>query len=837
MLTASLVRRLLWRLRLRWAAAPLFVVVAFAFGGNVFLDEQTLTADQQAQLLPGRFDASASLLSLSVPVGKPYLTGIQERLDADDLRVTMSLQVIDFPAYSLADDGLYFREIDWTADPFPGVYTVIDGRMPRKPGEVAVVGGSLNLDAAVGDTVPTLGQPDALEVVGLLKSTLRDNPELLAAPGTLAELQPGRSGLDTNLASSPTFFFEGRVDPELSLSLARVLHRYDPEVFDLPAPTMAEMIDGAVRTEADARADVEKPWTERSSLLFYLPVLTLVPLGVLLCLHGLRRQLGPALGVMAMQGVRRRTLFAVGVFTMAAAAFAGVICGAVVGSLAGHLAAQVDAWSAPAATWRFPSAAVLATGVGLLAGVAAGAVILAGAHRTRPERQRSIPGWLRHLRHGLATIAGAYAITLVPRLDTPAEALTLTVVAALVATLLTPDALAWLIAHVRTNRLVMRLTTRSMRDSVSRHATTAMSLTLSVAVCAGVLAATATALEAERRQRGSTALPGQVALDNDGTPFLPVSPAVVHAAESVPSMADQEPVQLYFVGRHVTIPDYDILDLSGGLTTGNSRGSVIAFETVEDVERATGRDLTELERRTLSDTGVLVTDPSANTASGRVDLIDEKTGQVANPQVKALNAEFEPTPWLVAISSITLVETATTMGHQVAPGARIYDDIPNQDAEAVLKALSDSGISPEEAEIHRNPPDLVPPAALSGISAALFLVVLLLAIAAVRGQVAMMRPWASRLTQLGVRSSWAKSAIRRQFVIVVSAALPLGLVAGLGPLLISRMLIPSIPIVVPWAAVGALVASLAAAMTAAAWISTRTLTARESLGWLDLGGG
>ncbi|MBE7326035.1 hypothetical protein IEQ44_15415 [Nocardioides sp. Y6] len=836
MLTASLVRRLLWRLRLRWAAAPLFVVVAFAFGGNVFLDEQTLTAEQQAQLLPGRFDASASLLSLSVPVGKPYLTGIQELFDVEGLPVTMSLQVIDFPAYSLADDGLYFREIDWTADPFPGVYTVIEGRMPRNPGEVAVVGDHSNLDAAVGDKVPTLGQPDTIEVVGLVQSTLEDNSELLAAPGTLARLHPGRSGLDSNLTSSPTFFVDGRVDAELSTTIAQLLHRYDPQVFSLPAPAMADAIDAAVRTRADARADVEKPWTERSSLLFYLPVLTLVPLGVLLCLHGLRRQLGPALRVMAMQGVRRRTIFAVGFFTTTATALTGALVGSGVGALAGHLAAQVDDWSAPAATWRFPLAAVLATGSGLLAGVAACAALFAGAHRARPLRHLSAPGWLRHLRHGLATIAAAYAITLLPRLDTAGEALTLTVVVTLVATLLAPDALAWLIAHVRSSRLVMRLTTRSMRGSAARHATTAMALTLSVAVCAGVLAATATALEAERRQRGSTALPGQVALDNDGTPFLPVDHAVIRAAETVPSMAGQEPVQLYFLGRHVTVPDYDIIDLSGALTTGGS-GLVIAFETVEDVERATGRDLTELERGTLKDAGVLVIDPSVSAASGRVDLIDEKTGQVAAAGVKALDAEFEPTPWLVAISSIMLVETATSVGHPVAAGARIYTDIPDRDAEAVLKALSDRGISPEQAETYRIPPDLVPPAALSGLSAALFLVVLLLAIAAVRGQVAMMRPWASRLTQLGVRGSWAKSAIRRQFVIVAGTALPLGLLAGLGPLLISRMLIPSIAIVVPWDAVGALMASLAVAMMAAAWISTRTLTAQESVGWLDLDGG
>jgi (2Fe-2S) ferredoxin len=184
-----------------------------------------------------------------------------------------------------------------------------------------------------------------------------------------------------------------------------------------------------------------------------------------------------------------------------------------------------------------------------------------------------------------------------------------------------------------------------------------------------------------------------------------------------------------------------------------------------------------------------------------------------------------------------LVETASAIGRPVNAGARIYTGVSDRDAGAVVKALSDNGISPEQAEIHRAPPKLVPPAALSGLSVGLFLVVLLLAIAAVRGQVAMMRPWASRLTQLGVRGSWAKSAIRRQFVIVTSAAVPLGLVAGLGPLLLGRMLVPSIPIIIPWDAVAALMASLAAAMTAAAWLSVRTLTAQESLGWLDLSGG
>jgi hypothetical protein len=748
----------------------------------------------------------------------------------------MSLQVIDFPAYSLADDGLYLREIDWTTDPFPRVHSVIDGRMPRNPGEVAVVGDSSNLKTAVGDQLSTLGQPDALEVVGLVKPNLTDNPELLAAPGTLAQLQPGTPGLASSLTSSPTFFIDGPIDPRLGTRLAQVLHRFDPEVFSFPAPKMSETINKAVRTREGARADVEKPWTQRSTLLFYLPVLTLIPLGVLLCLHGLRRDLGPALRVMAMEGVRRRTLFSVGFLTTTATALAGALCGAVLGALAGHLAAQVDAWSAPAATWRFPAPALLATGLGLLAGAVGCAALLAGAHRSRRERRRTSSGWLRHVRHGLTTVAGCYAIILTPRLDTASDALTLTVVATLVATLLAPDALAWVITHVRSSRLVMRLTTRSMRDSVTRHATTAMALTLSVSVCAGVLAATATASEAERRQQGSSALPGQVALDNDDTPFLPVNRAVVSAAESVPAMADQEPVQLYFVGQHFIIPKTDILDLAKELSIPDS-GLVLAFETVEDVERATGRALTDRERATLTDDGVLVIDQAVKTDAGQVDLYDDETGQIAAPDVKAVEAEFEPTPWLVAISSVMLVETASAIGRPVNAGARIYTGVSDRDAGAVVKALSDNGISPEQAEIHRAPPKLVPPAALSGLSVGLFLVVLLLAIAAVRGQVAMMRPWASRLTQLGVRGSWAKSAIRRQFVIVTSAAVPLGLVAGLGPLLLGRMLVPSIPIIIPWDAVAALMASLAAAMTAAAWLSVRTLTAQESLGWLDLSGG
>lgn len=834
MLTVSLVGRLLLRLRLRWAAAPLLIVSAFAFGGNVFLDEQTLTGDQQAQLLPGRFDASASLLGIAIPAGKPYLTDTQESLQKAGLPVTVSLQVIDFPAYSVAEDGIYFREMDWTTAPFPGVYSVTNGRMPRNPGEVAVAARGADVNVSVGDNLSTLGQTDGLKVVGLVKPRLTNNAELLAAPGTLAGLRPGRTDLSSSLTSSPTFFFHGSVNRNLIEDLARVLRQSDPTDFGVSTSSLVRIIDQAIRTTADARADVDKPWTQRSALLFFVPVLTLFPLAILLCLHGLWRYLGPAMRIMAMQGVRRRTIFAIGFTTTLTTVLLGIVSGAIVGSLGGHFGAQVDAWSSPAAVWRLPTAAVSATGLGLLLGAVGCAALLSRRHRASSERQQTSLTWVRHVRHGLATIGACYAISLVPRLDTASEALTLTSATAIIATLMTPDALTWVIHRVAKKRLVMRLTTRSMLASFSRHATTAMALTLSVSVCVGVLAATATFVEVQRQHQDPTSLPGQVALDNDDTPFLPVDRAVINAAESVSAMRNQKPVQLYTVGRLTKIPGTQSVDLAGELSAPGG-GLALAFETVRDVERVAGRALTAQERAGLTDGGVLVIDPSVQTSSGRVDLIDDDTGQVAVPAVKSVAAEFEPTPWFVAISSVMLVKTADAIGRPVSTGALIYTGISDADAIRVLKALSDSGISPEQADIHSAAPKLLPPAALLATSAGLFLIVLLLAVAAVRGQVALMRPWASRLTQLGVRSSWAKSAIRRQFFLVTAASVPLGIIAGLGPLLFSRLLVPTMPIVVPWEAVGALLGSLAAAITVAAWLSARTLTARESLGLLDLG--
>ncbi|WP_224277753.1 hypothetical protein [Nocardioides lacusdianchii] len=842
MLSLTLGRRLASRLRARAAVVPAVVVIAFAFAVNVFLDEQTLTGEQEADRLPGRFEASISRLGISIPAGSTSPEQLQSRLESAGIPVVVSLQAPDLSLPELADDGIYYREMPWEPQPFPDALDLVEGRFPTGAGEVALVGSGISDRLAVGERISVLGQADAFTVVGVVENTLSDDEQVLAAPGTWATLDPSSDTTLSQATASPTFFIS---DPEPLRVVAPLADTVsDVGLVDGPGGSSSALesdFASALRTRADARADTEPAWTARSPLTFWVPVATLTPLAILLAFWGMLRRVGPALRNLKRQGVTVSSAVGAGAVGVLAWVIPAVGASALLGSLAGHAVAQAGAgrWSSPGATWRFPSAAVLATSSGVVAGALAGTALLWAVTRDPRPRARGsrrsllTPRLMRNLRHGCAAVAGAVAVYFAMTLRTPNDGMRLSAVVAVVAALATPDLLDGIVSRLPSDSLTRRLTARLMSAYSRRNGLTTATLVVAVACSCGLLVSVTSAVEAERALRGATALPGQVALDNDDTPALPVPAAVVRAAERVPALRDQEPVQVRVLGELRERTNPDIIELTNTVSPANTFANTFAFDSTSDVERVVGRTLSARETAVLDNGGVLVIDPELPIASGTVDLVDAE-GSAAGTY-EAARAEIRPTPWFVAVPTIMLTSTAEAEGLPTSDGALIYTGVSPEDSQQVLQALSRAGINPETAEVHRDLPPVVPPAALTASALALFVLLFLLAIASTHSQVVSMRPWASRLTQLGVRLRWAQGVVIRQYGVMLAVAVPVGVLAGVAPLVLTRWFVPEITIVVPWVQIAALLLALIAAVGVACWFSSRAISARLALGWQDFG--
>ncbi len=769
---------------------------------------------------------------------------IDDDLQRENLDVEVALVAPDFPLYDLADDGLFYHEMAWSLDPFPDALRVSRGRFPRESGEVAVVGTGFARQVRVGDQLRVLGEEDALLVVGLVKDVLAKRQGVLAAPGTWQTLQPSEDLALSQLGASPTFYFTG---PDYASDIESAVHflalRGSEHSGDFDESEILASARQSLDTRARARMREEALWTSRSPLSFWAPSLLLTPLVIVLGFYGVMRRLGPAVRMMLRAGVARATAVGGAWLALVLWVVVSLLVGAVLGMTLGHLAAQLVAgsWGSPSPKWRNPTAGAAATGSGLVVGAFLGWLLLMSRVR-KPRQLRQTGGrrswWsptlTRHARHGVATLIACGVIVQLGRLDEPADGMSLTWLIAAGAALLTPDLLRAVVGRLPERALADRLTKRMLGAYPVRVAVTGSVVALSVALTSGFLTAFSSAMEADSLTRPATALVGQVALDGDDTPVFPVPESVISAAESVNSLAAQTPVEMRPIGRIVRAPDGMISDFTDTLGTQDLPGNTFAFDSVEDLARVLGGPLTGEQERVLRTGGVLIIDERVRIRGGQVEFFNNST-QESLGEFPALRAEITRTPWFDAVPGVMLVETAQDHALPLASGALIYTGVSRTDAQAVLDALAKSGINPENAEIHRTLPSLIPDAALLGSAVGLSMLVLFLAWSGTRAQVLSMRQWASRLTQLGVKTRWARKVIWKQYLWMLSVALPLGIVAGTLPLLVTRIFVPRMTVVVPWGQISILLLSLLGAVLLACTLATRTLTSTDAIGWRDEG--
>ncbi len=799
------------------SASTLGLVAVFLFGINTFLDSQTISSQEQADVT---LDGYAGIFRFEAPV--PYGSGSIARLQKWSMTsgVPVAVTSQDVPITELADDGLYYDERDWSSVRDPAVDRVA-GRLPTQPGEIALVLPRREQDLSdLGREVQALGGSQ-LRIVGLYEPSYDTRRLLLAAPGTWSGLSVDRD--DLAQVSGEGRLYLDDLDPAVVDELAAEAYR----AMNDSAPPQGEEL-GVVQTAEDYAADTPVAWIERSPILFLVPGALLPGLVILVLTSSQARRLVPASRRMTAVGVGVRPAVAAPLVPIVVWAAVGAAVGALIGVVGGYFLSRFGPWGIARPSIAVPWEAVLAILVGLVVGTIASWWFLRMRVSNRPSNGRAgtqRPGEGRRserARRFAALVVFALLVHRTLSLTSPLDGLILVCLAVGWVVLLVPEILLLVTGFLPTRRLRNRLVSRLIRDYLPRAAAYTALVALGVGLGTGVVVSVQSTVAAQEAQQGSTAPEGVVALDNDDAPSLPVADAVRDAAERVPTLREQTPVQLWSSGRLVQTPE-GFADLADVVTTGDGAGVVFAAESLSDFSRLIGRALSAEEREVMESGGMVVTDPQVEITSGQVDLADMNSGQRSGT-VTAVYAQVRPAPWFVFVPGYVLTSTAEELGIPLTAGALVYNEVPPLDAEQVLRELSAAGINPEYAEIHYTLPPVVPDVALVVWCAGFLLLLVTVSIVITRAQAESMRGWVARLHLVGVDPRWARGVLLRQHLILTGTGIAVGLLAALSGLYLTRVGLPEVPIAVPWVVVVTACLTVALSSVVALMLSSRVLT-------------
>ncbi|MFZ2502258.1 MAG: hypothetical protein WAW88_06285, partial [Nocardioides sp.] len=660
-----------------------------------------------------------------------------------------------------------------------------------------------------------MGDKRALTVVGVGHGTTYRETRVIAGMGTWAALPGGNAEL-SQLSGSIRVSFPEHADLLASQRiLADVLIELDPvDSLRDPQAVLDQVVAATWDRDRVART-ADTPWTRASPMSFWLPGLTLLPLAVMITFLAVARRSGGSLRTLVMVGLSRHT--AVASMLLATGVWCGFAClaGAVVGTLGGVVAARLAASSFgnPQPAMLFPIAGVLVAVVGLAVGAAVGWLILNSASRDDVPR-RTQPDWIVSLakrgteyRRTLGVLLAALGVWVWTRMSTSADALWFGAFGLAVAAVLLPEVVPWVAAHLPDRGLRSRLTKRLFTSSLGRMTTTATLIALSIAISSAFVTTLSSYLADQRARAAVSAVAHQVILDNDGSAPLPVPSGVRRAAETVPSLGQQEPVQAWYAHSDKVAPGGADAAHQLGVNTDFAFELAQSFSSVSDLERAYDTQLSPDDRRLLQAGGALAIGEGVRLGEGQLTLTDGEDPDWERV-ISARRARLVNDPISRGVGVVMLNRGAESAGAVLTPGALIYTHLTESDAAAVRAALIDHGIHPENAWIYVVPASPVPDLALLASGAGLALAVLLLVWSAIRAQVLAIRSWVNNLGRLGVKRSWVLGALLAQYVWLLGVGVAAGLLAGLMPVLAAQARLPALVIDVPWVQIAGVVLGL-----------------------------
>ena len=818
MTRGSLIAGLGWRFmrgrRLLYSSLTVAVATAFLVATYMSLHALSPTTAQRVEQQLGRYGASVDLGGI-VPDVQPgrrapldRLAAAADRAGLPDLDV--ELASIDVQATVPGSPRVFYTERDWTAEPLPGRYALSRGHWPSRPGEVTLTNPSALGVEALGELEVFSGR-DTFVVVGLAADRYGVFPQVLAAPGTWATLDPSLARDFSATLATPRVYSSTTDTLRMARFVnAAVGHRSRLGIADAAA---------RVETASSLARTAEAVWFERLPAAYRVPAVLLPLLAVLLMIALDDAWLRSRLLALTDAGVARLpAVYALMAAVLATAVVAAAV-GAAVGGLTG-LAARpllsavhplpLSPLVAPVVPMLSAVGVMLAGWLGALAAMLFGRFERRGRSAMLGTRARR---W-RDIRRAAALTSACVAIVLAADLRTAAETMVLAACVASAAVLLAPDLVGWAAARLREPNYAALLAKRQLAADQRRATLVVAVMAVSLGLPLGFLTLLDTTLATEQSARVPDVAEGQLYLSGVGGFLHPPSRDVERI---VARRLGPAPVAIGYLGSsngetRVTVPALD-------------DAFVLVVDDPAGAGALVGRRLTAAERRALLGGGLLAWDAPARTQR----LVVTHGRRVVRRA--PLSSHPVPAPsaaWARGTRGVMLASTARALRFPLTRAATLYDGIGAEQADQARRAVADAGLDGHQVTVHEEPSPVVPRPAQAAAAIALALLVLCIGLSVARAQVAALDRYLRALLAIGIPPSWPRRVLLAQQAAALGLGTALALVVALPPVLAAAWRVPDVVLSIPWTSLVVVIATVHGSMAVVTVVAARSLRAARA---------
>jgi len=829
-LWVRLARRFMRTAPTRRSAGIVLVATMLLMALFVALKGFSLSGEQVVQRDLGRFTSRVGLTNIDGDdaAALDRARAAARRAGATDAMVL--LESLNDVLPPIADPPFTeFLEGDWESEPFPEGYSLTEGRWPRAPREVVVTDAFARaIEGKRAFSVFSGNQ--RLRVVGRVHDRFGTaSSKILAAPGTWRAFAATK-GLSVKSAKyplpepSPALLWSGGQRGRVVRSISGV------------ASPGAEAESGGPATQLRTRegelSKTRRSWIDRIPLAYRVPSIGLVLLAVLAAFGMNARRLRRNLGALRSVGIGAADATAAVILAGAGWVLAACVAGSGLGIGLG-LAVRAMAREfitqplSPFPDVSGPALRFLAVAVVACLGVAVAAMV--GQRRLTA---RSLLSFLprgrpvSNVRHALATLAAAAAIWQGFSLDAIDGAMILVGTLAATVALMTPEIVRTALRRLPASGARRRLARQQLLFDNGRAVIVVAVLTATL----GPPLAMVTLLDAAITSQAqiSSAAPRQVVLSGPEGSARPPQGLVRQVVARLDAPAP--PVQVSYLGSSQDAARPGDVDVN---VAGDDLEAVMAVDTLADADRLSNGALTDAQRQTLGDGGLLVW-PQPNRKDLKLegnalplDVRNAETGKVVSstPPIAAVYAPFEPS-WQEGNDGLVLTSTARRLDLPVWRGELVLTGISTTASAQAEQTAIDAGYDPRQVDFYDVDSVQVPPAFWATIIG-LGLLVLLTIFSLTGAQAAMLRSYLGGLIALGLPRRWARNVLNLQTAILVAISTLLGLVIGVVPIVIAALKVPGLMLAIPWSALAAIVALFVGSAALGTALSSRRLKAAD----------
>jgi len=833
-LWVRLARRFMRTVPTRRSAGVVLVATMLLMALFVALKGFSLSGEQVVQRDFGRFTSRIGLTKVD---GNDARGLDRARAAARRARATDAMVLLESPNDVLppiADPPFTaFLEADWRSEPFPERYSLTEGRWPRAPREVVVTGAFAR--AIEGERAfSVFSGNQRLRVVGRVHDRFdTQSSEILAAPGTWRAFAATK-GLSAKSAKYPlyapftTLLWSGGRRDRVARAISAV------------SSPGGEAQSGGSATELRTRegelSETRRDWIDAIPLAYRLPSIGLVLLAVLAAFGINARRLRRNLGTLRSVGIgatdATAAVILAGVAWVLAACVAGSVLGVGLGvavrAVAGEFVTQP---LSPFPDVGGPALRFLVVAVVACVGVAVAAMV--GQRRlTARSLLSSIPRgrWVSHVRRALATLAAAAAIWQGFSLDAIEGAMILVGTLAAVVALMTPEIVRTALRGLPVSGPRRRLARQQLLFDNGRAVIVVAVLTATLGPPVAMVTLLDSAITSDAQV--SSVASRQVVLSDPSGSGRPPKGLVRQVVARLDAPAP--PVQVSYLGSDYDEPRRGDIDVN---VAGDDLSGVIVVDTVADAVRLSNGALTDAQRQTLGDGGLLAwpqrdrEDLKLEGNALKLDVRNANTRAVlsSTPPIPAVYAPFQPSWDESGNRGVVLTSTARRLDLPVYRGELVLTGIsPTASAQAERAAI-DTGYDPHTVDFYEVDSVQVAPALWATIIG-LGLLVLLTVFSLTGAQAAMLRSYLGGLIALGLPRRWARNVLNLQTAILVAISATLSLVIGVVPIIIAALKVPRLMLAIPWSALAAIVALFVGSAALGTALSSRRLRAADRTG-------